>query len=609
MSDTGDGEPDGASSIDRPAGTPPPQRRRRSATRSAELQAVFEAMVDGVIVFDVEGRLLQMNGAARDLLALDTIPAAYSLPSRDGHLPRFEIRDEQGQALPEEQWPLVRVLRGEVLRGARAVDVVITSLDGVEHEVSVSGAPVRDQDDRIVGAVCVVRDVTARRQFDRRTHDALYGLVEVAESAVGISQTVAPGGTHTPVAVNAIAHRLAALTRDVLGCPRVGIVLIDPVRHIPELVAAIGGTPEQEEYWQTNVVRRVLGQADAALVARLRAGQATLVDLTQTAHITQSGGARQALLAPIRLGEQLVGYLGVGFGSVEHDYTSEELALAGAIARLAALVIERERLLHEREEARANELALRVANQRMDEFLGIASHEIRTPLTAIKANVQLMSRRLRGGSAPGRETANLAEDVAMWQVLVERIDRQTDRLNRLVEDLLDVSRIPAGKLNLRLAPCDLSTVVGEVVEEQRRMTPMRVILLDIPQKAGVSVHADADRIGQVVGNYLTNALKYSVNHRPVAVSLRVEGPLARVAVRDEGPGLPIAEQERIWERFHRAADIKVASGSGVGLGLGLYVSRTIVERHGGRVGVESAPGAGSTFWFTLPLAPPSHTRG
>ena len=104
-------------------------------------------------------------------------------------------------------------------------------------------------------------------------------------------------------------------------------------------------------------------------------------------------------------------------------------------------------------------------------------------------------------------------------------------------------------------------------------------------------------------NYLTNALKYSPAEQPVVVGLDVADHLARVWVRDQGPGLPPEEQAQIWEPFHRVQGIKDQGGTGVGLGLGLYICRTIIERHQGQVGVESAPGHGSTFWFTLPLAP------
>jgi signal transduction histidine kinase len=105
----------------------------------------------------------------------------------------------------------------------------------------------------------------------------------------------------------------------------------------------------------------------------------------------------------------------------------------------------------------------------------------------------------------------------------------------------------------------------------------------------------------VVDHYLDNALKYSAEDRPVVAGVEVVGAAARVWVRDMGPGVPPAEQERIWDRFYRPEGVEHRSGSSVGLGLGLYISRTIVERHGGRVGVEDAPGGGAIFWFSLPL--------
>lgn len=176
------------------------------------------------------------------------------------------------------------------------------------------------------------------------------------------------------------------------------------------------------------------------------------------------------------------------------------------------------------------------------------------------------------------------------------------RLDRLVGDLLDSSRIQAGKLEMRPEPCDLVEIVREAVREQRATWPSRAIVLEAPHPASVPLHADGDRIGQVVTNYLTNALKYSTEDAPVAVWLRVYDKTARVEVRDRGLGLTREQQARLFERFYRVPGIEQQSGSGVGLGLGLYICRTIVERHGGTVGVESAPGEGATFWFTLPLA-------
>ncbi|MGH2487951.1 MAG: sensor histidine kinase, partial [Ktedonobacterales bacterium] len=185
--------------------------------------------------------------------------------------------------------------------------------------------------------------------------------------------------------------------------------------------------------------------------------------------------------------------------------------------------------------------------------------------------------------------------------LLERATLAAQRQERLVQDLLDVSRISSGQLEYRAEENDLATIMIDAVEEQRAAAPERTITLERPNDPVVVV-ADADRLGQVVANYLTNALKYSMRTEPVTVRLRVANGRARVEVSDHGPGLTPSQQKGLFERFHRVPGIEQQNGSGVGLGLGLYISRTIVERHGGALGVISAPGEGSTFWFELPLA-------
>jgi signal transduction histidine kinase len=206
------------------------------------------------------------------------------------------------------------------------------------------------------------------------------------------------------------------------------------------------------------------------------------------------------------------------------------------------------------------------------------------------------------------QEAPAAERYATLQPVLEQHQRtgyQVARLERLVNDLVDVSRIQAGKLELRPEPADLVAILREAVEEQQQAAPERTISLQCPADLEVPVVADSGRIEQVVTNYLTNALKYSTAARPVEVGAQVEQQHARVWVRDQGPGLPVEERERIWERFHRVPGIEVKSGTGVGLGMGLHICRTIIQQHGGQVGVESTPGQGSTFWFTLPIGVPA----
>jgi signal transduction histidine kinase len=280
----------------------------------------------------------------------------------------------------------------------------------------------------------------------------------------------------------------------------------------------------------------------------------------------------------------------------------------------------RRRAEEQRSEAHARELALRELSQRTDEFLSLASHELRSPLTSIKATLQITERRLRRLSA--REDVSATQVAAQVTPLIDVVGQaqlQVDRQNRLIGDLLDVSRIRANRLEFRLASVDLAAVARMIVDEQRLAWPTRSITLEGAEQPVMAL-ADADRFGQVVTNLLTNALKYSPPEQPVAVTLERthvqretaeretgEYGLARILVRDQGPGLSPEQQRHIWERFHRVAEIKQQSGSGAGLGLGLYIVRSIVERHGGEVSIASAPGKGSTFAFTLPLARESTT--
>jgi signal transduction histidine kinase len=323
--------------------------------------------------------------------------------------------------------------------------------------------------------------------------------------------------------------------------------------------------------------------------------------------VALSWGAAPSLLATV-IGTillEMVVLPQTAHGGVGHTGDVVEIAIllgVGAIISVAASRTEhaRRQAVRNTTAAEARELALRETNARTDEFLSIASHELRSPLTSLKAALQLSERRLRIllGKLEGDDRATPVESVID---LLGTAENQVDRQNRLVGDLLDVSRIRANKLEYRMAEHDLAAIVQDAVDEQRLSWAGREITLDVPATP-VPVRADAQRIGQVVTNYLTNALKYSPPDTPVHVLLRVEGPQARVGVRDQGPGLSAAQQQHIWDRFHRVPGVRQQSGSGAGLGLGLHITRTIVEYHGGQVGLESAPRRGSTFWFTLPLA-------
>ncbi len=571
-----------------------------AAASSSELEAIFESITDGVFVFNQDGRLIRMNTAFRELLGIHTRPDYFS-HSPDERRTFLTLSDEQGHPLSNEQWPQNRILRGESLKGLAAMDVLVRTVDGREILMNVNGAPVYRQDSKLMGGVVICHDITERRQLETSTQNALHALLEMAQTLIqGNDETEDTSSMHT------VGQRLVELTSRVLNCKRVGIIsmVFETERLLP--VAVIGLTPEQEYLWWSHIPELYLvDMADASCIARMRNGEVVRLDASYHEGDEQYKhyGPENSLLAPMTIGKKVVGLLSLDYADDKHTNTDDDMVLAGAVAKLAALVIERERLLRERSEAQANEIALSEANQRMNEFLGIASHELKTPITTIKGSTQLLERRLKKmmdlETATGEERTRLQDEA---QDLLRRTNTQVNRLTRLINDLLDVSRIQAHKIEPHMERTNIVTVLQDVVEEQTRVTADRTITLSLPSEHDVSIFADIDRIEQVLTNYISNALKYSASDKPVEVSLRIQDHNACVSVRDEGPGLPEQEQERVFERFYRVKGLEVRSGSGVGLGLGLYICKTIIELHNGQIGVESEEGKGSTFWFSLPLA-------
>jgi K+-sensing histidine kinase KdpD len=415
-----------------------------------------------------------------------------------------------------------------------------------------------------------------------------------------------------------VARRLAELTRSVLGCRRVSILAVNTATGQLDPVTEVGLHGEQEQAWWNSLSppQRVEERYSPEIAALLYAGESALLDKQDLSerqrHILF--GAQRGRIVPMRLGDELVGALLVDYLETDDDTSREdEILLTSTLARLAALVLEQDRLLHGWSEARASELALSKTQAQMDTFLGIASHELKTPLTSLKLSLELTLRRLRkltGGVTIGAhgDLTLIGSTLQPSVELLSRTSLQMERLQRLVDDLVDVSRIQAGKLELRPSHADLVTIVGAVVEEQEQVVPERIIHFQRPADLSAPIYADMGRIEQVLTNYLTNALKYSPADQPVDVGVEVQRQQVRVWVRDHGPGIPLEEQQHIWERFHRVNTIKAQTGSGVGLGLGLFISHMIIERHQGQVGIESAPGHGSTFWFTLPMQSPREEK-
>jgi two-component system, OmpR family, sensor histidine kinase KdpD len=238
----------------------------------------------------------------------------------------------------------------------------------------------------------------------------------------------------------------------------------------------------------------------------------------------------------------------------------------------------------------SEEAAQAVALARSDELksalLAAVSHELRTPLASIKA-----------------AATSLLDDSVAWDAqtrldFLTAIDEETDRLTLMVSNLLDLSRIEGGALRPQKDWYDIDEVIADV---QRRLAtrtashPLTVTVEpDLPP-----LRFDYVQIAQVLINLLENAVKYTPAGTPIAVTARRVPGAIEVSVHDHGPGIPPEHQLRLFDKFYRAPSAQAASGSGIGLA----ISKGLVEAHGGRIGVESEPGSGTTFRFTLPLPP------
>ncbi len=267
-------------------------------------------------------------------------------------------------------------------------------------------------------------------------------------------------------------------------------------------------------------------------------------------------------------------------GEVRHVHEEGEVVFEGGKpVRMVGTV-------HDITDRRLAEEQVRQALRLRNEFLSVASHELKTPVTLLKGYSQILTSKARQKG-----------DQEMVKPL-EIIDRQVNRMAQLIEDLLDISRIESGKMPFDMAPLDLGAVTEEVIGEVRASYPDFELRTHIPT-ASVWVRGDKLRLQQVITNLLLNAVKYSGGFREVDLRLCREDGQAVVSVSDRGIGIPVEQQPQVFELYFRGANAPTNNYGG--LGLGLYISRGIVERHGGAMRLVSEVGKGSTFSFTLPL--------
>ncbi len=281
---------------------------------------------------------------------------------------------------------------------------------------------------------------------------------------------------------------------------------------------------------------------------------------------------------PLMLGGLCLGSISLTF-KFRKGFSQEERDFIVAIATQCAQALHRSHLY---DDARKAILA-------RDEFLSIASHELKTPLTPLKLQLQMLARQIKKNDLDSFTPEKVIK-------IIESSDKQMERLSKLIEDLLDVSRITSGKLSLNLEKVDLGEMIKEVMIQYGNHLKDALSKVEVLSAPHVEGYVDKIRLEQVLINLLTNAAKYAPG-KSIKVSLEASSIIATIRVKDEGPGISHIDQARIFDRFERVKDNQNIGG----LGLGLYISQQIIVAHEGHIWVESEIGKGSTFVIEVPL--------
>jgi len=285
---------------------------------------------------------------------------------------------------------------------------------------------------------------------------------------------------------------------------------------------------------------------------------------------------RSLLWVPLRGRERILGGFCLASATPGRQYGADDLRLAEELARRASLSLDNARLYREAERAIGGR----------DEVLAVVAHDLRNPLSTI-----LMQAQVLRGSVDERDSAARKTS--------DRIERAAQRMNRLIQDLLDITRVEAGQLALDRAPLPMHEVAAEAVEAQRMLTGAASVEIRLDAAEPLpEVFVDRHRVLQVFENLIGNALKFTPAGGRITVGAVAQSGAVLCYVRDTGPGIPAEAQPHLFDRFWQARRSGAQRRSGAGLGLAIV--RGIVEAHGGRIWVESAPGEGSTFYFTLP---------
>lgn len=578
------------------------------------LDAVFNAMTEGLIVLDVQGKVLLSNHKASHFIDLTRKTKRQLATYLQSH-PMYTLT---GQPLAPELFPLTRALRGERIRGERFLN---KNDDGSEHAIEVNIEPLLDNDQNHIGIVSAFRDITEQVRVEQRIRRALDFMLHAAEAISGITE------------IKEILYRVLAMTLATLNSER-GFVHIyneDQERFVPLL--SIGFVPEEIALWLQKQDHWLIstGQPETSqytnFFKHMKDGRATLISEDQISAETHTRIHLLVLATPIIHNKHLLGMLLIDRSTISKydeamlieddnatrpltalEFNAWDMTILEGIAQFAGLAIEQTHWQQEAEIARTNEATMRESNALKDEFLAITAHEFRTPLTIILAHSQMMSRLLSKASDVNPKLQERLNESISY------IDEQTHQLTNIVNTFLEVTRINRGQIELVPEDLDLAALLKDIVVKHSTASPNHQISYKVAKSTKTYlIHGDQARLQQIFVNLLQNAIKYSPQGGPITLSLQhrrtnIKSELIEIVVSDKGIGVPLEAQQHLFERFYRASNIGYNQTRGVGLGL--YVVAEFLRLHGGTICVKSSgiPGDGSSFVITLPLLDKNHPK-